>query len=574
MNGQDRNVSGSVEAPNEDGPTFATPVTYGILPPQPELIEGCRSFTTSYFQLGFIPKALFLERLSCGEHEVSIFLLTAILAISARFTPALIKRYGSASNATSYFLRMAAEMVPKEMYDVSLERVQAFFLLSIAEWGNGDKERSIIHMGIAVRMATLLGLHREETYELPTTATSDEIVEAEIARRTFWMLQSQDNLHSGHKTPVSFSPSDITALLPCDEYDFSFGILPRTRASLPGTAPALGDPSSVYPPQRPLFATLIQAHNLWGIIARRASKSESIFPDLHTTPAEPGSEYQKLAEDLRSWEIKLPASHRWSVWNLRGYKAENLELAYLAIVMVVRLSNIVLRRIYLDDLIAASHSNFDFSLVSNAEFWRTMSHELFANVQELHDQIEAYFPLRLKEEGHPAILAFCVYVCGSVAAYLWRWPNLCTKVAAQAETMATRSLAVLSELQHAWPTASRWQQGLIQATTPISEDYPSPRLGREPLRASLINRSSATNQGDLQHSQRVGHEKASSERHGMHSISSKHDAGPTAMHSSSLYAGENGHLTSDAIGDFEAELEALLQGDSGFNGGWELSTIL
>jgi hypothetical protein len=49
-------------------------------------------------------------------------------------------------------------------------------------------------MGVAVRMAALLKLHREETYQLAADASADQIVRAESARRSFWMIQSQENL--------------------------------------------------------------------------------------------------------------------------------------------------------------------------------------------------------------------------------------------------------------------------------------------------------------------------------------------------------------------------------------------
>jgi hypothetical protein len=38
------------------------------------------------------------------------------------------------------------------------------------------------------------------------------------------------------------------------------------------------------------------------------------------------------------------------------------------------------------------------------KFWETMSDELFRNVQSLHEQIDAYLPLRSREEGFPPII--------------------------------------------------------------------------------------------------------------------------------------------------------------------------
>ncbi|KAF2765114.1 hypothetical protein EJ03DRAFT_219543 [Teratosphaeria nubilosa] len=538
------------------------------LPPLNDLIEGCRVFLASYFQLGFIPKTLFLERLSKNAEAASSFLLAAILAISARFTPTLVARYGGVNEATSHFIGLTAGMVPREMYQVDLEHVQAFFLLSIAEWGNGDKDRSIIHMGIAVKMATILRLHREETYELPTSATREAIVEAEIGRRTFWMLQSQDNLHSGHSTPVAFSPSDITALLPCSENEFAFGVLPRCRAAVPGTAAAMHDPKSVASTQRSLFATLVQAHNYWGIVARRACKADAGSANLMSRPADASSDYRKLADELKNWEESLPAQHKWSVWNLRGYKAESMELAYLATVMVIRLSNIVLRRIYLDDLLTASRTAFDVRS-DHAAFWRTMSYELFDNMLELHRQIEAYFASRLKADGYPAILAFCVYTCGSVAAHLLKWPQLCPGLATEAPTIATHSLSVLSELQHAWPTAARWQSGLQQAATPILE-IPS----------------AWTAVGSLPRTRRAYHAFSASRRVGSNASPARVSSSEELQDRSNLCSSDysvlelnpgpyhDSNINSETVGNFEAELAALLHGDiySGDAGGWEIST--
>lgn len=255
------------------------------LPPHDEIVQGCKVFITSYFQLGFTPKTIFMEIVSEDRWEdpISRFLIVCILGISARFTPALVRRYGSSSKVTKFFMALASNMVPTEMYlKPSLERIQAFFLLAIAEWGNGDKHRSSIHMAIAVRMASIMKLHREETYRLLPNASADEVVRAESARRTFWMIQSQENLHSGHNTPTPFSPNEVTTLLPCDESDFAFGVVASRRCALPGTPPTLLDASLVFSPDRSLFATLLQAHSLWGQVARKACRPE------HSAELDPG----------------------------------------------------------------------------------------------------------------------------------------------------------------------------------------------------------------------------------------------------------------------------------------------
>lgn len=460
-----------------------------VLPPRDEVIEGCRIFVTSYFQLGFIPKAVFLEGLIRNPSSVSTFLLTCMLSISARFTPSLAQRYGSPRNATDYFLDLSRAMVPAEMYQPSLERIQAFFLLAICQWGNGDKDRSSMDMGVAVRMAALLKLHCEESYVLDENCPTEQVVRSESARRVFWMIQSQENLHSGYKTPAPFPLEDITTLLPCSEADFAFGIIPSERAALAGTPPGLANPLLVHSPNRCLFATLIQAHGLWGTVARRAGRSG--YSINKVPPWDKDSEHQNTIAELDNWEQSIPPRHAFSVWNLRGWKSESLHLAYLSVTMVLRLSNIVTRRIYLENMLSAlaqrppdqpsdmpppiigdgsdSHqpSEPTFSGSIPAGFWEKTAHELFVNVWKLYEQIDAFFTMRAPDEGFPQILVFCVYISGSLASYLWRYPTLCPSLADNAKMMAQRSLEVLGELHAAWPTSSKWQKGLQQIATPL-----------------------------------------------------------------------------------------------------------
>ncbi|KAL5627766.1 hypothetical protein BROUX41_003919 [Berkeleyomyces rouxiae] len=358
-------------------------------------------------------------------------------------------------------------------------------------------------------MAALLKLHCEESYALPANATAERVVQAESARRTFWMIQSQENLHSGYKTPAPFPLEDITTLLPCDEKDFAFGDVPAERAAMAGTPPGISNPSLIYSPRRCLFATLIQVHGLWGKVARRACRTD--YNINKAPPWDPPSEYARTIAELDQWETSLPSNHCFSVWNLRGWKSESLHLAYLAVTMVIRLSHIVSRRIYLDDmLLALTSSPPDQNLPTStpsmapdadepvhhipavsvresypdapAGFWAQMSAELFSNVHSLHEQIDAFFAMRTPEEGFPQILVFCVYMCGSLASYLWRSPALCPELASRAETMANRALEVLSELHPAWPMSSKWQKGLQQIATPLNSKnaIPGPRQSHAP----------------------------------------------------------------------------------------------
>ncbi|KAK4155157.1 hypothetical protein C8A00DRAFT_42210 [Chaetomidium leptoderma] len=426
---------------------------WDLLPPLPEIIEAVNKFTRHYFQLGFIPKQLFPERLRTQHRSVSVFFLLGILSVSARLTPALIERYGSAMRASETFMERASVLAQNELYnEPTLERSQAFYLLSIAQQGSGMKHKSSINMAVAMRMATLMQLHREETYAI-ANPTKELIIRAESARRTLWMLHSQDNLHSSPRSPVLLSASDITALLPSNENDFANAREPTSRAALEGTPPALENPPLVADKGRSLFATLIQAHHYWGAIYRRA-----INNNKSPRPWEPDSEYAQMERRLDEWEGGLPHDYRWSGLLLKGYKQEGQDLAYLGVTMITRLCNIVIRKAYLHEII--SHDTSDPELTA---FWGDMALKLFWNLNTLYDQIETHYSHKSPEEGPGAqMAAFCVYTCGFLACYPCKFPNICPdpSIARNAPLMVQRILAILSESKNIWPLASRWYDHL------------------------------------------------------------------------------------------------------------------
>lgn len=118
---------------------------WDLLPPLPEIIEAANKFTRHYFQLGFIAKQQFSERLRTQHRSISVFFLLGILSVSARLTPALVERYGNAVRASETFMARASAMAQGELYkEPTLERCQAFYLLSIAQQGSGMKQMSSV----------------------------------------------------------------------------------------------------------------------------------------------------------------------------------------------------------------------------------------------------------------------------------------------------------------------------------------------------------------------------------------------------------------------------------------------
>ncbi|CAK7245363.1 MAG: hypothetical protein STHCBS139747_006943 [Sporothrix thermara] len=108
----------------------------------------------------------------------------AVHTFTRRMTPSLVEAYGGADSTAELFMNHASTIALTELYqEPTLPRCQAFYLLSLAQQGSGYRNRSYVNLGIALRMAILMKLHREESYNM-NNPSSTMVQNAESARRT------------------------------------------------------------------------------------------------------------------------------------------------------------------------------------------------------------------------------------------------------------------------------------------------------------------------------------------------------------------------------------------------------
>nr|XP_018260672.1 uncharacterized protein I303_06387 [Kwoniella dejecticola CBS 10117]OBR82830.1 hypothetical protein I303_06387 [Kwoniella dejecticola CBS 10117] len=447
-----------------------TSSTSNSLPPPNEVVEAIRNYVASYFQLGFLHKALFVERYTSHPETISQFLLFAICSIAAPFTPTLVSRYGGKKRATDFFLAKADEILGREMIQPSLERAQAFLLLGVTEWGQVSSHvpNNYLSDANASVVAGFLGLHREITYQLPVNPSAEEVIGSEVARRTFWAITCHENLLAGQSRPMQISLAEVDVLLPCEESEFNFGIQPKNRASISG---ALGNAADAFDTHlqgdKSLFASLVQVKLLWSLTARHACRGSGRY--------EVGvwsRESQTLLTALQDFEASLPIKHRFSVTNLRGMMVEGLDLAFLSITLITRLSNIVIRRLYLSSMAAAIDPDGPVEgSYESRQFWQSMANDMIFNSEQLLSQVEVFFSMRSVQLGFPPIMVFGVYMSGMVFCYLRKWPELCLGRANTAEDSLNRCVSILSQLADSWPLASRWHVALKAASSrPVRQD--------------------------------------------------------------------------------------------------------
>ncbi|KAK0469055.1 fungal-specific transcription factor domain-containing protein [Desarmillaria tabescens] len=470
-----------------------------LLPPHEELVEACEWFFSTYFQLGFLHKPTFMHTLQTSPQSLSTFLLLSMLSVSARFTPTLIQRFSTPVNAANTFAKRAQSLVGQELLAAaSLDRAQAFFLCSIWNWGSGFRDRSWIFLGIAARMASVLRLSQEESFDLGPDATVEQIINAEVSRRTWWVIFMSDNLlSSGCGRPISFDLDKVTIPLPCDEDHFTFGyngpatvmegtharprLAPQSRFPIdPQLSSEIADTSAtnVNGGERSLYGNLVIIADIWARVARGTLLRSKAGPTI--APWRSESDYFKLATELQNWENKLSNRQTWSLSNLLAYQSKSLDLGYRCIFLIMHLSHIVLRRSYLPMMARDVHSstinpsNYR-SEVAPPRFWENVVHEMFAHALKVIELVKSWVPTMPFTRGSTPMMGFAIYMSGSVLSYLKRWTWLCPPLAEYSGTAIQDALALLLELSVVWPTmADRWHSSLKEASCAIPARHENP----------------------------------------------------------------------------------------------------
>ncbi|KAJ3907596.1 fungal-specific transcription factor domain-containing protein [Lentinula edodes] len=485
-----------------------------LLPPQDGLVDACEWFFTTYFQLGFLHKPTFMHTLITAPQSISTFLLLSMLSISARFSPRLIERYGSGAAAADVFARQAQKLAGEELAGAAtLDRAQAFFLCSIWNWGSGYRDRSWIYLGVAARMASILKLSQESSYNLGPDASVEAVISAEVSRRTWWVIFMSDNLlSSGCGRPVAFDLDQVTIPLPLDEDYFSFGyqgpatVLPGTNAEArprslhqaPFNAPQI-DPqlqSQSHPPspgspanpnlnepcERSLYGNLITIAEIWARVARSAlvrsqPPGTPAPPSANLAPWHPESDYI-IIKELEAWEASLGPRQTWSMSNLLAYQSKNLDMGFRGIFLFMHLAHIVMRRSYLP-MLAHDVQNGQSSSIRTAfndgqsqpppaHFWETMVHDMFAHAFKAIELVKSWVPTRPFSRGCTPMMGFSLFMAGSVLAYLRKWKWLCLSLYPYTEAAIQNALDMIADIAVIWPQmGSQWHTALTKTAAEL-----------------------------------------------------------------------------------------------------------
>ncbi|EGV63936.1 hypothetical protein CANTEDRAFT_121804 [Yamadazyma tenuis ATCC 10573] len=222
----------------------------------------------------------------------------------------------SASNASKYF-GWHARRYMKDVFDSpTVQRIQAFTLLSSHEWGEGNNSRSFLYIGIAARMALVLGLGNENTIcdEDVHDKNLGEIV-TESKRRTIWSVYMMDRCNSsGRQRSPAIRIEDIKVKLPSNENDFLFGN-PNTSLMYDELTKSMQGGASGHSRNISMIGFTIVVFEIWAKIAKWVGevgvKYEKSSPWLSE------SVFHCLRQDLDSVAVLLPPDFQLSGFNLK-----------------------------------------------------------------------------------------------------------------------------------------------------------------------------------------------------------------------------------------------------------------
>ncbi|KYK61944.1 Transcription factor [Drechmeria coniospora] len=226
----------------------------------PELIAECERVVSKTFPACVaFHKPSFVQQLKNASLEST--LVYGLLTFAARSSPALIRRYGTPTQAAETFAAKAMVLINQNLDHPNLADIQALCLIIIHEWGTRNAVRAYIYLGQAARMLhmyrILNGHHASDT--------TDQFLREESFRRTLWLLYILDCLLTS--TPGRFpalSVQDTASVpLPCTDLNFAFGNTVYTKTLLQQLNPAALSPTPLAQGDIGEFGQIVLAATIW-----------------------------------------------------------------------------------------------------------------------------------------------------------------------------------------------------------------------------------------------------------------------------------------------------------------------
>ncbi|KAM6527710.1 hypothetical protein FALCPG4_008759 [Fusarium falciforme] len=382
------------------------------------------------------------------EKTLDPLLVWAMLAITVRFSQAAPPGYSSQVEASNTFATHARSMVLSLVDQPTVHRAQVLLMLTGHSWGAGEGRRAWVYLGMAVRMAQVLGLFEEPT----SVTTRDDFIATEERRRTAWTCFLMDSLLSGGKGRDRMLSADKMRIqLPCESDSFNFGelvICERLDGSLP-EGPRLGEQGSLG-----IVAYSMRVADVWGAVAKWACTPH----DNNQPPWQPQSDFQYLLSRLNVWKDSLPKRLQYELFLLRAHSVSNQGQAYCYMHCIYFMSVIFLYRSYLPEV------EMQKARVGDQEWdqWSAWSSkelvEVAEQVCEMLQEMRAFGLYFLR--GLVPWIGFTIYTAVGTMLYFYHFPNpgdTPHQIERRREHIV-EGLLFLKDMRQAWPMADTWRE--------------------------------------------------------------------------------------------------------------------
>lgn len=398
-------------------------------------------------------------------------LLLGILTLSARFHTGLIKHHAPGQSpdplaASEYYANaLTARLNAVTLSAPSIELIQALLMLGLHEWGMCRGTKSFILVGIAVRMAQVMGLESEDDREpeihcIPASSPSDEadnadnkppdfrvrnerdeVIESEVRRRTLWSCFIMDRMLSGgRRRRFMIQVEDLCVQLPCSEEAFFFGERVSTGILTDGREPGVEPLSNEKWRERSVggvnddgvLSRFIKMVEIWGRFCKW-SCSGGRRNEKHP-PWDSRTQFYKLRKQLDEFVSALPNKLAFSRNNLSAHISSHTSTTYIRLHTLYSLCVIMLHREYIPFVPIRSKEpegpidqpTFPADKFETPpRFWKESAEQMYKAAKDIMDVVQEcqdHFSLPITPQ-----LGFAVYTAGFVGVVAKHFPHMDTK---------------------------------------------------------------------------------------------------------------------------------------------------
>ncbi|KAF7557227.1 hypothetical protein G7Z17_g760 [Cylindrodendrum hubeiense] len=418
--------------------------------PRDRFIRASAVFQSQFPEIGFLhPSDLDYD--DADMSAVQMLRLLALLAVSNHYLDD-----SAAGNSSNHALLVTNELHERLVSSPSLYLVQAFLILSLCNWGEGDGFNAWIHAGIASRM--VLGILGTKLSDISRASMS------ELEKRTLWSCFAVDKLLScGKRRPSMFNLESMSHILPLNDADFAFG----ERNAPQGLVPAqLSSSHSTGLGPSDGFLLIIKGLHIWSKIHSWTAEGGRRLPgmaEMDQCPWLETSEWSCMLRELLEWRssqnvrLKYPETKVSSHAHLK--QAE--KFGYINLIYYV--SMLFLRREYIPFLPVGEtkpRGPIEVPLLKSTgpdAFWENNLKELSYAAAQISNILRDL--RRANSSLHTPFSGLCAFSSALRALYAASFPayfGYNKDQTKEAEIQAEESMKDLRETGRLWKIADDW----------------------------------------------------------------------------------------------------------------------